>query len=105
MSRSVRAWSESCAPVSAAAGGLVKQIGIEQQAPLGRLDAISATKWLVRCLVASLLAIALEPALALARSATGTHVNPPTTQNKPQAAGVLLVLGSGYWSPETAARV
>jgi peptidoglycan hydrolase-like protein with peptidoglycan-binding domain len=113
MSRSKRAWMESCAPVSAAIGA-GERAGLEEQAPLGPgllLGAVSSTKRLVRFLVASMLVIALAPASALAGAASGQHAKPSAPQKRQQSAhldqagAVVLAPGSGYLSRDGAARV
>jgi peptidoglycan hydrolase-like protein with peptidoglycan-binding domain/Flp pilus assembly protein TadD len=113
MSRSKRAWMESCAPVSAAIGAGARA-GLEEQAPLGPgllLGAVSSTKRLVRFLAVSMLVIALAPASALAGAASGHHAKPSATQKEQrsahihQAGALVLALGSGFSSREGAARV
>jgi peptidoglycan hydrolase-like protein with peptidoglycan-binding domain len=113
MSRSTRAWMESCARVSAAIGA-GERAGLGEQALLGPgllPGAVSSTKRLLRVLAASMLVIALAPASALAGAASGQHAKPSATQKKQQSAhirqagAVVLAPGSGYLSRDGAARV
>ena len=106
MSRSKRAWLESCAPASVG-----ERTGLEEQASLGRgplLGAVSSTRRLVKFLAASMLLVAFAPASALASSVSGQHAS--VTQKKPQSthtrAGlVVLASGSGYFGRNGAAQV
>ena len=106
MSRSKRAWLESCAPASVG-----ERTGLEEQASLGRgplLGAVSSTRRLVKFLAASMFLVAFAPASALASSVSGQHAS--VTQKKPQSthtrAGlVVLASGSGHFGRNGAAQV
>jgi peptidoglycan hydrolase-like protein with peptidoglycan-binding domain len=111
MSRPKRAGLEDCARVSAAIGA-GQRVGLGEQTPLepGLLaGAVSSAKRRVRLVVACLLVIALAPSSALA--ASGHRVRSSATQKQQQSAhgrqagAVVLALGSGFSSRESAARV
>jgi peptidoglycan hydrolase-like protein with peptidoglycan-binding domain len=109
MSRSNRAWMESCVPVSAAVGGVEGRTGFEEQVLLAgsRLDAVSFSKRLGMLLVASMLVTAFVPASALARSAHGTHASQRTFKKtkRQHHNRRVLALGSGYLGHVDAAQV
>ncbi len=98
MSRSQRAWMESCTPASVG-----ERTGLEEAASLERgtlLKAVSFTQRLIKFLVAGMLLIALAPASSLAKTQS-SHAKSPTTQTKSQPAStrtrvVVLARGSGY---------
>ena len=105
MSRSKWAWTEGCAPVGVVACGVGERAGRGSL-----LGAVSSTKRLIRLMAAIVLVIGVAPALALAGSASGSHVKTPTPNKQysthvDHASAVVLALGSGYSSRGGAARV
>jgi peptidoglycan hydrolase-like protein with peptidoglycan-binding domain len=99
MSRSQRAWMESCAPANAG-----QRAGLKERASLERrslLSAVSFTQRLITFLVAGTLLLAVAPAVSLAK-APSSHAKSQTRQKKPPSAqmhaGVVLAFGSGYTS-------
>jgi hypothetical protein len=107
MSRSKRAWTESCAPLIAAARGAGEEPGGAGQACLARgplFGAASSTKRLVILLAAGALFMGASSAPARAESGRGSHGGSQTedpgkpSAHLPRAGVVALALGNGYAS-------